>query len=144
MQLPTVNSWLTLVMTTRLQKVMTMTSLSRNSWLLDSAADMHVCNNRSSFADYMVYPTDLAGSTSNGTSPGRGMIRITLSSEDDTPSSVLVLNNILYIPQCPVNLVSLGLLNQHKVYLVRVNLVILLLSMFGLLLTAPGLERGTR
>ena len=28
--------------------------------------------------------------------------------------------------------------------LVRVNLVILLLSMFGLLLTAPGLERGTR
>ena len=116
---------------------MTMTSLSRNSWLLDSAADMHVCNNRSSFADDIVYPTDLAGSTYNGTSPGRGMIRITLASEDDTPSSVLVLNNVLYILQCPVNLVSLGLLNQHKVYFDNLNWNLFLLSTRDIIGYAP-------
>ena len=81
-------------MTTRLPKVMTMTNLSRHSWLLDSTADMHVYNNRSSFADYIVYPTDLVGYTSNSTSPGRGIIRITLASEDDTSSSIFILNNV--------------------------------------------------
>ena len=44
-----------------------------------------------------------------------------MASEDDTPSSILVLNHFLYIPQCPVNLVSLGLLNQHKVYFDNLN-----------------------
>ena len=103
-------------MATRLQKVMTMTNLNKNSWLLDSAADMHVCNHRYSFTDYTSYSTDLAGSTSTGTSPGRGTIHKTLILEDGLPSSILILNNVLYIPQCPVNLVSLGMLNQHDIF----------------------------
>ena len=83
---------------------------------MDSAADMHVCNHRPSFTDYIDYPTGLAGSTSTGTSPGRGTIQKTLTSEDGSPCSVLTLNNVLYIPQCPVSLVSLGLLNQHSIF----------------------------
>ena len=65
------------------------------------------------------------------------MIRITLASEDDIPSSILVLNNVLYIPQCPVNLVSLGLLNQHKVYFDKLNWNLFLLSTRDIIGYAP-------
>ena len=108
-------------MTTTLQKVMTINHLNRDTWLLDSAADMHVCNHRPSFINYITRSTGLAGSTSDGTSPGRGMIRKTLALQDDSPSSVLILNNVLFIPQCPVNLVSLALLNQNNIYYDNVN-----------------------
>ena len=65
------------------------------------------------------------------------MIRITLASDDDTTSSILVLNNVLYIPQCPVNLVSLGLLNQHKVYFDNLNWNLFLLSTRDIIGYAP-------
>ena len=105
-----------------------MTNLDRDTWLLDSAADMHVCNHRSSLIDYVVRPTDLAGSTSEGMSPGRGFIERTLALQDDSPSSALILHNVLLIPQCPVNLISLALLNRHDIYYDNLNWTLFLQS----------------
>ena len=105
-----------------------MTNSDRDTWLLDSAADMHVCNHRSSFIDYVVRPTGLAGSTSEGMSPRRGVIERTLALQDDSPSSVLILHNVLLIPRCPVNLISLALLNRHDIYYDNLNWTLFLQS----------------
>ncbi len=47
-------------------------------WLVDSSADVHVCNDRSLITEYKEQPTSVGGSTSNRVSPGRWKVRLRL------------------------------------------------------------------
>ena len=85
-------------------------------WLVDPPADVHVCNDRSLMTEYKEQPTSVGGSTSNGVSLGRGKVRLRLGLEDNSEGLVLKLQNVCYLPNSPCNLVSLGLLNDSRIY----------------------------
>lgn len=66
--------------------------------------------------EYRERPTGVGGSTSNGTSPGRGKIRLRLALENDSEGLILDLNDVYYLPNSPCNLVSLARLNDSDIY----------------------------
>lgn len=83
---------------------------------MDSAADVHVCNDLRLMTDFHNNPTKVGGSTSEGISPGRGTVKIRLAMEDGREGLILNLRNVFYLPNSPSNLVSLGLLNDAGIY----------------------------
>jgi hypothetical protein len=91
---------------------MAVVSPKRNCWLLDSAADMHVCNQRSLFATYFERCTPMAGALSAGVSPGYGTVRLALRLKNGSSGRSLKLENVYYIPQCPASLVSLSTITK--------------------------------
>lgn len=88
----------------------------RECWLLDNAADGHVCNKKLLFSTYHDDPTLITGATASITSPGQGTIQLKLALEDGTLGSTLTLTNVWYMPQCPANLVSQARLNDSNVF----------------------------
>ncbi len=86
------------------------------SWLVDSVAGVHVCNDQSLMTGYHDKPTRIGGSTANGVSPGRGKVRLRLSLKNGCEGVVLNLNDVFLLPSSPSNLVSLGLLNIHGIF----------------------------
>ena len=83
---------------------------------MDSAADVHVCNDFRLMTGYLANPTRVGGSTSDGILPGRGIVKIRLAKEDGSEGLILNLQNVFYLPNSPSNLVSLGLLNNAGIY----------------------------
>lgn len=83
---------------------------------MDSAADVHVCNEKSLMMGYQELPTKIGGSTSDGISPGRGSVRLRLALKDGSEGLILNLRNAFYLPNSPCNLVNLGLLNDSGVF----------------------------
>ncbi len=61
-------------------------------------------------------PTRIGGSISDGVSPGRGKVRLRLSQKDGTEGVILNLKDVFFPPSSPCNLVSLALLNNHKIF----------------------------
>ncbi len=96
-------------------KVLSVEGLRHNCWLIDSAADVHICNDRSLMTEYYNKPTRSGGSTSDRSSSGRGKTRLQWSFEDGSEGLVLNLRNVYYLPSSPCNLVSLGLLNSSGI-----------------------------
>ncbi len=87
-----------------------------NCWLVDSAADVHLCNDRALMIDYRELPTSIGGSTSNGVSPRRGRVWLRLALKDGSESLILNLRNVYYFSNIPCNLVSLDLLNDSGIF----------------------------
>lgn len=85
-------------------------------WLVNSAADVHVCNDKRLMTNFMENPTKVGRSTSNGISPGRGKVKIRLALQDRTEGLVLTLTNVFYLLFSPSNLISLGLLNNAGIF----------------------------
>ena len=83
---------------------------------MDSAADVHVCNDFRLMTGYLANPTRVGGSTSDSILPGRGTVKIRLAKEDGSKGLILNLRNVFYLPNSPSNLVSLGLLNDAGIY----------------------------
>lgn len=83
---------------------------------MDSAADMHVCNDRHLMIDYQELLTHIGGSISNGISPGRGKVKLYLSLKDGSKGLVLNLLDTFYLPNSPCNLVSLACLNNSRIF----------------------------
>ena len=93
-----------------------MTTPTRNSWLLDCAADICVCNQRELFTDFVESPTALSGVTSAGVSPGWGTVSLMLALENGQIGAQIQMVHVLYIPQSPVSLISLHKLNKAGFY----------------------------
>lgn len=91
-------------------------STRKECWLLDNAADGHVCNEKRLFSTYYDDPTVITGATASITSPGQGTIRLRLALENGTPGSTFTLTGVWYMPQCPANLVSQARLNDSNVF----------------------------
>lgn len=83
---------------------------------MDSAADVHVCNDLRTVTDFTENLTRVGGSTSDGISPGRGTVKIRLAMEDGNEGLILNLRTVFYLPNSLSNLVSLGLLNDAGIY----------------------------
>ncbi len=86
------------------------------SWLVDSAADVYVCNDKELMTDYCKRPTRIGGSTSDGISTGRVKVKLRLSLENGLEGVILDLNDVYYLPSSLSNLASLRLLNDHDIY----------------------------
>lgn len=65
---------------------------------------------------YYNKPTRIGESTSDGLSPGKGKIRLQLGLKDSSKGLILNLRNVYYLPSNPCNLVSLGLLNDSRIF----------------------------
>lgn len=88
----------------------------QTGWLVDSAADVHVCNDQDLMTEYYNRPTRIGGSTSDGVSPGRGKLRLRLSRKDGTEGVILDFKDVFFLPSSPSNLFSLALLNNHGIF----------------------------
>lgn len=58
----------------------------------------------------------VGGSTVDRVSTGRGKIKIRVAKKDGSEVLLLILTNVLYLPNSPSNLISLGLLNNPGIY----------------------------
>lgn len=96
--------------------VLAIISSTKNCWLLDTASNEHVCNNRNLFVEYYDDPITITGATASSISPGKGKIEINLALENGTQGSKMTLSQVMYMPQCPANLVSNYKLNRSGVY----------------------------
>ena len=86
------------------------------SWLVDSASDVCVGNDRSLMTEYYERPTQIGGSTADGMSPGQGKMHFCVSLKDGREGVILDLKNVFLLPHSSSNLVSLGLLNNHGIF----------------------------
>lgn len=77
---------------------------------------MRVCNNQRLITKYTEKLTRVRRSTTDEISPGRGKVKIWLAKKDGSEDLVLILPNIFYLPNSPLNLVSLSLLNDVGIY----------------------------
>ena len=76
----------------------------QNRWLVDSTADVRLCNGRSLMAGYREQLTRIGRSTSDRISPGRGNVRLRLRLEEDSKGLLLNLRNVYYPPSSICNL----------------------------------------
>lgn len=85
-------------------------------WLVDSAADIHVCNDKSLMTGYYEKPTRIGRSIADGMLPGQGNVRFCLSLKGGKEGVILDLKDVFFLPSSPSNLVSLGLLNNYGIF----------------------------
>jgi len=82
-----------------------------NSWLADSAASSHLSNLREAFTEFTPLNRTLRG-VGNNEVPVRGRGTIRLKSQIDGQKFVIVLKDVLYVPQAPNNLFSISRLDE--------------------------------
>ena len=75
-----------------------------------------MCNSKDFLLEYRDEPSALAGATSLGRSPGKGTARLQLVLEDGSNGAILNLSRVLYIPECPANLISQARLNDSGIH----------------------------
>lgn len=97
-------------------KTLAIRRLKQSCRLVNSVADVHVCNNKKLMTDFKENPTKVGGSKSDGISPSRGRVKIKLVLKDDIDRLVLTLTNVFYFPHSPLNVISLGLLNNVGIF----------------------------
>lgn len=93
-----------------------MTTPTRNSWLLDCAVDICVCNQRKLFTDFVESPTALSRIIFVGVFLGWGTVSLMLALENGQVGAQIRMAYILYIPQSLASFISLHKLNEAGLY----------------------------
>ena len=88
------------------EEVATAVGPNSNTWLADSAATSHFCNNRTIFQSFTPCSQTVGGYTGKAVIKGRGTIRITLKL-DKGQSKEIELRDTAYVPSAKFNLISL-------------------------------------
>ncbi len=83
---------------------------------MDSASDVHVCNDLKLITDFTEGPTGVGRSIAEGVSPRRGTFRIRMALKDGSERFILNFWNVFHLPNSPSNLVSSGFHNDAGVY----------------------------
>lgn len=96
--------------------VLTVKDLRQSYWLVDSIADIYVCNNRRLMTNYIKKPTRVGESTVDRVLLGREKVKIRLTNKDSLEDLVLTLTNVFYPSNSSSNLVSFCLLNDARIY----------------------------
>lgn len=96
--------------------MLTIKGPKQSCWLIDSAANIYVCNDLRLMTGYLANPIKVRNSTSDGILPGHEIVKIRLTKEDGSKKLILNLWNVFYLPNSLFNLVSLGLLNDIGIY----------------------------
>ena len=96
----------------------TETSLLRDSFLLDSASDSHVSNNRDRFTDMRPAPADATLKSGGGGVKILGYGTVVIRPEPVSPGGdvELTLNDVAYTPDFPVNLVSYDIAISKQIF----------------------------
>ena len=77
-------------------------SKSTNSWIIDSGASQHMCNNRSLFSRFENFATTITiANNTTMNAVGRGDVKIVTKNE-----KYFTLTNVLFVPQLASNLIS--------------------------------------
>ncbi|KAJ5343424.1 uncharacterized protein N7506_003248 [Penicillium brevicompactum] len=87
----------------------------QKSWVLDSGASCHVCNDRSRFTSFKPITDSIRTGDSQTDVSGIGEVRIRGKRPCTGETVVIKLSNVLYSPNFLTNLVSLKLLRDHNV-----------------------------
>jgi hypothetical protein len=87
-------------------------TLSRNSWLGDSACQRHVVLNKEDFIDYVETPGHTVVGIGNSPGLGKGTVKINLM-EGGKPTQI-TLTDAIHCPAAPFNLISLGRMTASK------------------------------
>ena len=90
-----------------------------NSFLLDSAANIHICHDKSRFKSYTPNPHDILAGGGIAKMLGTGDVDITV--QHPTGDRIVTLKNVSYGPDFPANLVSLKLANKSGIYWDQAN-----------------------
>lgn len=77
---------------------------------------MHVCNDKRLIINFTANPTKIGGLTSDGISPDRGKIKISLALRNGIEGLVLIVTNVFYFFNSLSNFINLGLLNHTEIY----------------------------
>lgn len=96
-------------------KVLVVRGPRQDCWLMDSAADIHICNNRRLMTDFTEKQTRVGGSTTNGVSPGRGTVWIRLVLKDKSKGVIINLWDIYHLSNSLLNLISLDPFNDISI-----------------------------
>ena len=94
-----------------------------NNWLIDSRAEISVCFNYNQFCE--VGPSDVDQCVLVGSAPidilGKGKIRACVGKyidfEDISRSFDLEIEDVYWVPQCPINLLATESLRKQNMYL---------------------------
>ena len=83
-------------------------NLEEDLWLIDSGASDHLTGRREWFIDYEPIAPVLIRTANNQTMEaiGEGTIRLFTRNDSGGEKKSLLLQNVLYVPQCPKNLLS--------------------------------------
>lgn len=85
-------------------------------WLVDSAADVHVYNNKRLMTEYRELPTRIRESTLNNVFSEQKKVKLCLSLKDRSEGLVLNLVDTFYLLNSPYNLVSLARFNNSGIF----------------------------
>lgn len=85
-------------------------------WVVDSAADVHVYNDKRLMTESREMLTRVGGSTTSGVSTGQGKVKLRHSLKNGSEGLILNLVDVFYLPNSPGNLVSLGRLNDRGIF----------------------------
>lgn len=88
-----------------------MTSLS-----VYDTADICICNNSNFMTLFYNKPIQTKGSILDDMFPGQRKIQLNLSQKDKTKGVILNFKNVFFLLSSLCNLISLTLLNNHKIF----------------------------
>lgn len=83
---------------------------------MNSITNIYICNNLKLIIDYVVNPTRIGDSISNGILLGYKTIKIRLAKEDRSKKLTLNLQKVFYLSNSISNLVSLRFFNNTNIY----------------------------
>lgn len=84
--------------------------------LVDNTENVYVCNNCKLITKFYNKSMQIGSSILDRISSSWEKIPLWLSQQDGTKEVLFNLNNLFFFPYSPLNLVSLGLLNDHGIY----------------------------
>ncbi|CAK5269963.1 unnamed protein product [Mycena citricolor] len=89
--------------------------LGPDSWLLDSAASVHISDNKSLFSSYESLKNHKIIGIGSRSAEGQGTVQLVFEVRGRTTN--VTLERVLYLPSSPYNIISLGKLHRagHRV-----------------------------
>jgi hypothetical protein len=94
----------------------TQPALHKDSWLLDTGYSAHIVNNKNLFENYEPTPGCSVSDLGSASHEGKGTVRITVTLGSNVET--LRLDNALYVPASPYNLLSFGCMHRNGAHFV--------------------------
>lgn len=106
--MPEIQNWQPIVLTVRGPK--------KSCWLVKYIADVYVYNNKKLIIDFIENSIKVRGLTLDDILPSREKVEIKLKLKDGIEGLVFILTNVFYLLNSSFNFISLGLLNNIRIY----------------------------
>ena len=91
--------------------------LTKDSWIYDTGASFHICNNWIMMEDVVQGENRTTTTSNGGKQTGNLTGKVNLVVKCGQGKTIITLNDVLYIPNAPCNLVSEGKFYRKGLYL---------------------------